>query len=138
MQSQPNQIIKKETLYTGTHDLGNGMYSVEILLSQMDDLVISAQHSDLPDSFIIDIENMKVNHLISEFQNDFEVMASHLKIMNKRMVLLNPVSFYLTLILCRNSSPKCKMKMAKRIRSMNWGQTTQTSRRLITTRLKRT
>ncbi len=115
MQSQPNQIIKKETLYTGTHDLGNGMYSVEILLSQMDDLVISAQHSDLPDSFIIDIENMKVNHLISEFQNDFEVMASHLKIMNKRMVLLNPVSFYLTLILCRNSSPKCKMKMAKRI-----------------------
>jgi len=92
--SQPNQILKKETLYEGTHDLGNGLYSVQILLSQMDDLVISAQHTELADSFIIDIENMKVNHLINEFMNDFEVMANHLKIMNKRMVLLNPVSFF--------------------------------------------
>ena len=25
------QIIKKETVYVGEHDLGNGMYSVEIL-----------------------------------------------------------------------------------------------------------
>jgi len=54
--------------------------------------VISAQHTELPDSFIIEIENSKVQHLISEFQNDFFMMAEHLKIMNKRMVLLNPVS----------------------------------------------
>jgi len=34
----------------------------------------------------------KVDALISkEFGGDFEQMASHLKIMNKRMVLLNPV-----------------------------------------------
>lgn len=38
----PNQIIKKETLYQGEHDLGNGNYHVQILLSQSDDLVISA------------------------------------------------------------------------------------------------
>ena len=92
MQSAPNQIIKKKTLYGGNHDLGNGLYSVQILLSQTDDLVISAQHMELPDSFIIDIENDKVNHLLSEFHNEFETMANHLKIMNKRMVLLNPVS----------------------------------------------
>ena len=35
----------------------------------------------------------KVDALINkEFGGDFELMASHLKIMNKRMVLLNPVS----------------------------------------------
>jgi hypothetical protein len=63
-----------------------------MLISQQDDLVISAQHEDLPDSFIIEIEAAKVQHLLSEFLNDISLMASHLKIMNKRMVLLNPVS----------------------------------------------
>lgn len=33
MQSQANQIIKKESLYVGTHELGNGFYQIEILLS---------------------------------------------------------------------------------------------------------
>lgn len=61
-----------------------------MLISQQDDLVISAQHEDLPDSFIIEIEAAKVQHLLNEFTNDFSLMASHLKIMNKRMVLLNP------------------------------------------------
>ena len=87
-----NQIVKKETLYTGENELGNGFYSIEMLISQTDDLVISAQHNDLPDSFIIEIEASKVEHLMKEFNNDFSLMAAHLKIMNKRMVLLNPVS----------------------------------------------
>lgn len=39
-----NQIIKKETLFTGLANLGNGDYVIEILISQTDDLVISAQH----------------------------------------------------------------------------------------------
>ena len=50
-------------MYNGNHDLGNGFYNVEILISQTDDLVISAQHTEQPDSFIIEIENMKVNPL---------------------------------------------------------------------------
>lgn len=81
-------------MYVGNHDLGNGIYNIEILFSQMDDLVISAQHSELSDSFIIEIEAAKVSHLLDEFQNNFEAMATHLKIMNKRMVLLNPVSIF--------------------------------------------
>lgn len=79
-------------MYTGEHELGNGFYHIEMLISQTDDLVISAQHTELPDSFIIEIEFSKVDHLINEFNNDFSLMADHLKIMNKRMVLLNPVS----------------------------------------------
>ena len=63
-----------------------------MLISQQDDLVISAQHVTLPDSFIIEIEASKVGHLVTEFENDFHKMANYLKIMNKRMVLLNPVS----------------------------------------------
>ena len=70
-------------MYVGNHDLGNGIYNVEILFSQTDDLVISAQHSELSDSFIIEIEAAKVGHLLDEFQNNFEAMATHLKIMNK-------------------------------------------------------
>ena len=94
MQNQQfvNKIIKKQSLYTGEHDLGNGIYMVEMLISQTDDLVISAQHVELPDSFIIEIEAPKVGKLIQEFNNDFNFMANYLKIMNKRMVLLNPVS----------------------------------------------
>ena len=79
-------------MYTGEHDLGNGLYLVEMLISQTDDLVISAQHVELPDSFIIEIESPKVGQLIQEFGHDFNHMANFLKIMNKRMVLLNPVS----------------------------------------------
>jgi len=41
-QYQANQIVKKETLYNGNHDLGNGVYNIEMLISQTDDLVISA------------------------------------------------------------------------------------------------
>jgi len=61
-----------------------------MLISQSDDLVISAQHVEQPDSFIIEIESQKVNNLVNEFNNDFVLMANHLKIMNKRLVLLNP------------------------------------------------
>jgi hypothetical protein len=49
---------------------------------------------------------MKVQHLINEFGNDFANMATFLKIMNKRMVLLNPVSVLLKIkqfVLNRNS-----------------------------------
>ena len=37
-----NQIIKKESLYTGFHNLGNGDYNIEILISTNNDLIISA------------------------------------------------------------------------------------------------
>ena len=41
---------------------------------------------------MIEIQNDKVQGLINEFKDDYGLMAEHLKIMNKRMVLLNPVS----------------------------------------------
>lgn len=43
-----------------------------------------------PESFVIEIEPQKVAVLLNEFRNDASLLASHLKIMNNRMVLLNP------------------------------------------------
>ena len=45
-----------------------------------------------PESFIIEIEKEKVEGLLNEFDGDLSWLAQHLKLMNKRMVLINPVS----------------------------------------------
>ena len=45
-----------------------------------------------PESFIIEIEKDKVEGLLNEFDGDLGWLAQHLKLMNKRMVLINPVS----------------------------------------------
>ena len=47
---------------------------------------------DGPESFIIEIEKSKVEGLLHEFEGDLSLLAQHLKLMNKRMVLINPVS----------------------------------------------
>ena len=52
---------------------------------------MSAQHTEKTDSFVIEIQPDKVEALINEFKGDYALLAEHLKIMNKRMVLLNPV-----------------------------------------------
>ena len=46
-----------------------------------------------PESFIIEIEREKVEGLLNEFDGDLSWLAQHLKLMNKRMVLINPVSY---------------------------------------------
>ena len=72
------------------HELGNGKYHIEIFIAQNNDLIIASQHEARNDSFIIEIQENRVDQLCNEFSNDFQLMAEHLKIMNKRMVLLNP------------------------------------------------
>ena len=59
---------------------------------QRSDLVISAQRNDGPESFIIEIENSKVDGLLSEFAGDMSFLAQFLRLQDKRMVLINPVS----------------------------------------------
>ena len=36
-----NTIVKKESVYKGEHDLGTGLFKIEILYTIADDLVIS-------------------------------------------------------------------------------------------------
>ena len=67
-------------------------------LSMNSDLVISAQRNDGPESFIIEIEKAKVGGLLQEFEGDMGYMAQFLRLQDKRMVLINPVSVLITAI----------------------------------------
>jgi hypothetical protein len=53
-----------------------------------------------PESFIIEIDASKVEVLLSEFDGDLAFLSTHLKLMNNRMVLLNPVSRFLQCLPC--------------------------------------
>jgi hypothetical protein len=61
------------------------------MFNTISELIISAHHLVKDDSFVIEIQENKVDALIKEFNTDFKLLTEHLKIMNKRMVLLNPV-----------------------------------------------
>lgn len=89
------------TLYTGQRDLGSagsGNFYIEIFLNKRGDLIVTAQHMQrLEISFVIEIGADKLGGLLPEFASvgasqQYSYMADHLKIMNSRMVLLNPVS----------------------------------------------
>lgn len=58
----------------------------------LSDLVISAQRVNGPESFIIEIEKAKVDGLLKEFEGDMGFLAQFLRLQDKRMVLINPVS----------------------------------------------
>ena len=62
-------------------------------VSLCSDLVISAQNKDGPESFIIEIEKSKVNGLLQEFDGDLAFLTQFLRLQDKRMVLINPVSY---------------------------------------------
>ena len=55
-------------------------------------MVISAQRVNGPESFIIEIEKPKVEGLLRAFEGDMGFMAQFLRLQDKRMVLINPVS----------------------------------------------
>ena len=45
-----------------------------------------------PESLLIELPEKRAQEILKEFQNDYERIASSLQVMNKRLVLLNPVS----------------------------------------------
>ena len=54
------------------------------------DLIITASSSEGPESCVIEIGPDRVTKLMEVFQGDFHHLANHLKLMNERMVLVNP------------------------------------------------
>lgn len=71
--------------------MGNGYYIVEIS-SNNSCLFIAAYDVESPESLLIELTESKAEEIMNEFSNDYENMASCLQIMNRRLVLLNPVS----------------------------------------------
>ena len=53
-------------------------------------MVITAFRLEGPESFVIEIDATRVGQLLEVFQGDFKQLATHLKLMNDRMVLVNP------------------------------------------------
>jgi len=45
-----------------------------------------------PESLLIELPNKRAHEILIQFGEDYEKMASSLQVMNKRLVLLNPVS----------------------------------------------
>ena len=61
--------------------------------------MISAQKVEGPESFIIEIEKGKVDGLLQEFDGDMAFLAQFLRLQDKRMVLINPVSVTLVTLM---------------------------------------
>ena len=87
-----NRIV----LYKKSKQLGQGYYIVEIS-SNNTHLFIAAYDLESPESLLIELPEKKAQEILNEFQNDYEGMANSLQVMNKRLVLLNPVSYFLLL-----------------------------------------
>ncbi len=71
--------------------LGKGYYIVEIS-SNNNSLYIAAYDVESPESFLIELSEKKAQEILVQFQNDYEKMATSLNVINKRLVLLNPVN----------------------------------------------
>ena len=82
-----NRIV----LYKKGKQLGQGYYIVEIS-SNNTHLFIAAYDVESPESLLIELPERRAQDILNEFHNDYETMASSLQVMNKRLVLLNPVS----------------------------------------------
>jgi hypothetical protein len=70
-------------LYKRSKQLGQGYYVVEI----------SSTNTNLFIALLIELPEKRAQDILSEFKNDYEKMASSLQVINKRLVLLNPVSY---------------------------------------------
>lgn len=68
-------------------------------------IFIAAYDVETPESLLIELPEKKAEEILREFNQDYEQMASCLQVLNKRLVLLNPVS-YLSICMnwCRNIS----------------------------------
>jgi len=53
-------------------------------------IAIAAYDVESPESFLIDLPEKKAQEILDQFNQDYEVIASNLNIINKRLVLLNP------------------------------------------------
>ena len=89
--SEPNYPSDSRTVvFKGQRDLGTGTTFVVESSIDRGNLFITAYSTVSPESYLIEIPAKKVNDMLKEFSNDHEEMCSNLKLMNKRMVLLNP------------------------------------------------
>jgi hypothetical protein len=82
---------ERQILFKATRKLNHGHYIVEISKIP-DSLLIAAFDHGSPENYIIELQNPKDEEIMKEFNGDYELLSENLNIMNRRLVLLNPVS----------------------------------------------
>lgn len=65
---------------------------VEISTTAKDELLVAAFDVASPESLLIHLMADKAQAVMAEFGGDHEQLAQYLRVINKRLVLLNPVS----------------------------------------------
>ena len=76
-------------LYKKRKNLGLGYFVVEIS-TWNGNLCIAAFDTKTPESLLIELPDGRAQHILNEFKNNYDLMASSLQVMKKRLVLLNP------------------------------------------------
>jgi len=77
-------------LYKRGKQLGSGYYIVEIS-SNNTHIYIAAYDVESPESLLIELPEKRAQEILKEFNNDYEQLASALQVVQRRLVLLNPV-----------------------------------------------
>ena len=57
-------------------------------------MFIAAFDVETDESLLIELPSKKAKEILDEFSQDYEQLASSLQVINKRLVLLNPVSHF--------------------------------------------
>jgi len=65
-------------------------FEVNVVFNPVMDMVITANQVEGNESFVIEIEREKVDPLMEVFEGQFDHLIDHLKLINDRMVLVNP------------------------------------------------
>jgi hypothetical protein len=90
-------------------------------------LFIAAYDVESPESLLIELPERRAQDILNEFQNDYESMADSLQVMNKRLVLLNPVSaiFSTNFFPFRNSQANKRGEtLLHQAQDLRWGKLT--------------
>jgi len=56
-------------------------------------MFIAAYDVESSQSYLIELPDKRAQDILTEFDNNYEFLASSLKVMSNRLVLLNPVPF---------------------------------------------
>jgi len=120
MNNSKGQIIRQAealdenriVLFKKSKQLGQGYYIVEISTNNTH-LFIAAYDLESPESLLIELPEKRAQDILNEFMNDYETMANSLQVMNKRLVLLNPVSNTLLVFNIYNRNLQIKKSLTR-------------------------
>jgi len=79
--------------YKQVHALGTQNYTVEISTSN-DMLLIAGIDKESPESYLIELPTKRAEDILAQFDHSYERVAESLQVVNRRLVLLNPVSAF--------------------------------------------